>query len=280
MVGGADDYVGAKSIYFIRCVNSGVARQKIMADRCARRFGSGLKQSCKLMQQPWANERPVAPSLLITTNLITVTRSRLIVPPVLEKRDASRQIARSNPPPPPPPPFLARSTIDRYFLLPFHPESNGINIFKRLMSDRYFSSILPRPFERWSTNSFTTISFFHSIERKKKWDFRRRQFLNYASNCAQYPIRSKTSPFRRMRLFLVSFNLPIDELEFFFSTWNIINYDIFFHIYADLRFLVCWNVRFLPLSYIYIYISMYIFLFTKVARTFLLLVVYLIVDGT
>lgn len=40
-------------------------------------------------------------------------------------------------------------------------------------------------------------------------------------------------------IFLVLFNLPIDELEFFFSTWNIINYDIFFHIYADLRFLVC-----------------------------------------
>lgn len=138
MVGGADDYVGAKSIYFIRCVNSGVARQKIMADRCARRFGSGLKQSCKLMQQPWANERPVAPSLLITTNLITVTRSRLIVPPVLEKRDASRQIARSNPPPPPP--FLARSTIDRYFLLPFHPESNGINIAFNVRSILFFDS--------------------------------------------------------------------------------------------------------------------------------------------
>lgn len=164
MVGGADDYVGAKSIYFIRCVNSGVARQKIMADRCARRFGSGLKQSCKLMQQPWANERPVAPSLLITTNLITVTRSRLIVPPVLEKRDASRQIARSNPPPPPP--FLARSTIDRYFLLPFHPESNGINIAFNVRSILFFdsaSSFRTMEHER----SFTTISFFHSIERKK-----------------------------------------------------------------------------------------------------------------
>lgn len=277
MVGGADDYVGAKSIYFIRCVNSGVARQKIMADRCARRFGSGLKQSCKLMQQPWANERPVAPSLLITTNLITVTRSRLIVPPVLEKRDASRQIARSNPPPPPP--FLARSTIDRYFLLPFHPESNGINIFKRLMSDRYFSSILPRPFERWSTNSFTTISFFHSIERKKKWDFRRRQFLNYASNCAQYPIRSKTSPFRRMRLFLVSFNLPIDELEVF-SPPGTLSTTTYSFIFTPIFVSSSVEMFVFYLSFIYIYISMYIFLFTKVARTFLLLVVYLIVDGT
>lgn len=127
-------------------------------------------------------------------------------------------------------------SIDTFY---FPSIANRMELTSRLMSDRYFSSILPPPFERWSTNSFTTISFFHSIERKKKWDFRRRQFLNYASNCAQYPIRSKTSPFRRMRLFLVSFNLPIDELEFFFSTWNIINYDIFFHIYADLRFLVC-----------------------------------------
>lgn len=104
---GADDYVGAKSIYFIRCVNSGVARQKIMADRCTRRFGSGLKQSCKLMQHP--SERAPLP---VAINHHQLNYSHALPPhcfrPRKTRRVSSNCTFKSFDRPPPPP-------RDRYF---------------------------------------------------------------------------------------------------------------------------------------------------------------------
>lgn len=137
-----------------------------MADRCTRRFGSGLKQSCKLMQHP--SERAPLP---VAINHHQLNYSHALPPHCFrprKTRDASRQIARLNRSIGSP---LRFSPRDRYFSSIFHPVSRFFRFFQRsnLIPDSFFERA--RLIFDSVANNHRLLSSIRSIFRNI-WNFR------------------------------------------------------------------------------------------------------------